>query len=269
MSIELASFLAPGSLVGTVTHRVCEFLSVQDLIEHIASASVARGDQPTEAPKVDSGHNSPGVGDSKKRIETEKHGRPSYVSGGSTKGPRESVIRQRDVHPTIKEIPTGGGGDEAGGGTRALVPPWATPHQTTVISRRCVIADGSRGVVHPGVTKGCTLDAKEVDGENKKKHDGTNLVEMLMGLGKHPMAALEAIGGGVHHLLRGIPLLALLEWAARGASSVLGVTFRVVLLPYDLAQGAWSYVVRTLEAILDVATEVSFPLETRVALITS
>lgn len=40
METDLASFLAPaGSLLGEVTQRVLEFLSVQDLLEYVASSA--------------------------------------------------------------------------------------------------------------------------------------------------------------------------------------------------------------------------------------
>lgn len=89
-----------------------------------------------------------------------------------------------------------------------------------------------------------------------RKTSDPNLLGILIGLGLHPWAALGAIRGGVSHILGGVPLLALLRWAAGGASAVLGITFRVALLPYDVTRGVVSYVVGSLEAMLNVATEV-------------
>lgn len=91
---------------------------------------------------------------------------------------------------------------------------------------------------------------------SKSRPQGPGLLGVLIGLGLHPWAALGALRGGVAHLLGGVPLLALLRWAAGGASTILGVSFRVALLPYDVTKGVVQYVVGSLEAMLNVATEV-------------
>ena len=93
-------------------------------------------------------------------------------------------------------------------------------------------------------------------GKHGGKQGGPNILGILIGLGLRPWAALGVLRGGVAHLLRGVPLLALLRWAAGGASAVLGLSFRVALLPYDVTTGVVGYVVGSLEAMLNVATEV-------------
>ncbi|CAM9377028.1 unnamed protein product [Ectocarpus sp. 4 AP-2014] len=103
--------------------------------------------------------------------------------------------------------------------------------------------------------------------KKESRRRSPSIFGVLLGLGLHPWVTLQggvaalqggvaALQGGVAHLLGGVPLLALLRWAAGGALAVLGVSFRVALLPYDVTKGAVAYVVGSLEAMLNIATEI-------------
>lgn len=101
------------------------------------------------------------------------------------------------------------------------------------------------------------------DGDDDKKttslcdeKPNPGVLGVLVGLGLRPWTAFGAIGGGVVHLLSGVPLLALLRWATGKASALLGMTFKVALLPYDITKGAVAHVVGSVEAMLKIATEV-------------
>lgn len=91
----------------------------------------------------------------------------------------------------------------------------------------------------------------------KEKEDkDTNILGILIGLGMKPLAAFGAIKDGLAYVVGGVPLLSLLQWAAEASSSILGVTFRIALLPYDVSRGVVVYVMRAVEAMLNVAKEV-------------
>lgn len=132
--------------------------------------------------------------------------------------------------PSVEVVVVGGGG---GGGAR---------------SKEEILADGDDN----DKTTSTTTTATNLD----KKENPTSVLGVLIGLGLRPWTAFGAIGGGVAHLLSGVPLLALLRWATGSASALLGMTFRVALLPYDVTKGAVCHVVGSIEAMLKVATEV-------------
>lgn len=315
METDLASFLAPaGSVLGEVTQRVLDFLSVQDLLEYVASSASShlgnddRGTSDAEEEEAGSPENprrqrqrSPSAGGVRA---VGGNARAAASSGDETKGGRS--LSPEDELPHHREnVSTTGAGDEAGGGSR---PP--TPHRSSSSSSRARAChederegdeewggnvecwsdayggvdgketsdtnedEGSsrrgsqrgRGVQvvvrHHGEGEGEMLSGTTKSGKNYRKKGeeegrrGPGVLGVLIGLGLHPWAALGALRGGVSHLLGGVPLLALLRWAAGGASAVLGVSFRVALLPYDVTKGVVAYVVGSLEAMLNVATEV-------------
>lgn len=100
----------------------------------------------------------------------------------------------------------------------------------------------------------------EMTTQRKGKEDkDTNILGILIGLGMKPLAAFGAIKDGLAHVVGGLPLLALLQWAAEASSSILGVTFRIALLPYDVSRGVVLYVMGAVEAMLNVAKEVCIP----------
>lgn len=102
-------------------------------------------------------------------------------------------------------------------------------------------------------------EERSTDGDDKTtslENESPSVLGVLIGLGLRPWTAFGAIGEAVAHLLSGVPLLALLRWATGSASALLGMTFRVALLPYDVTKGAVSHVVGSIEAMLKVATEV-------------
>ncbi|CAM9373618.1 unnamed protein product [Ectocarpus fasciculatus] len=117
--------------------------------------------------------------------------------------------------------------------------------------------DGNGGLLGPA-TRSSSSSSSPKKKESRRR--SPSIFGVLVGLGLHPWATLQggvaALQGGAAHLLGGVPLLALLRWAAGGASAVLGVSFRVALLPYDVTKGVVSYVVGSLEAMLNIATEI-------------
>lgn len=298
MTTDLASFLAPESLIGTISQRVCEFLSVQDLVQYVASAAATpapsrpasgavecgeRAKEPINTPDLhlhnnskrytgkagDGGHQrdrraQPADGDASAngsqrtgRKSDNEQGRssrrnsnPRSSSSGKGGSGRWREVRVNKSPPPEEDVPKEGGGDEAGGSARTHTPRLSIPHQPAIRTA----GDGQ----HDNGCGNGEADGKQCDvGGGGEGGEGTyNVFGVLLGLGLQPWVALGMIGGGVSNLLRGVPLFALLRWAASGASSVLGVTFRVALLPYDVTRGVVSYVVGALEAMLNVATEV-------------
>lgn len=315
METDLASFLAPaGSLLGEVTQRVLEFLSVQDLLEYVASSASSHlgnnnndsgGAPAAEEEEAGSPENprrqrqpfpSPGIGALRAGGGSNARATPrGETANGRGLSPEEELPHRRE------NVSSTGAGDEAGGGSR---PP--TPHRGGGgggRARERHHEDEEKGRLGSDAGEQQWRDDQYVDGQetysdtkeggeyssrrgggqrdrvgvqvvvrhigeremlsgtptnsSKKNNQGPgNLLGVLIGLGLHPWAALGALRGGVAHLLGGVPLLALLRWAAGGASTVLGVSFRVALLPYDVTKGAVRYVVGSLEAMLNVATEV-------------
>ncbi|CAN0331682.1 unnamed protein product, partial [Hapterophycus canaliculatus] len=323
MEIDLASFLSPaGSLLGEVTQRVLEFLSVQDLIEYVASSASSNNGNVTSTGGVSAVEEEADSPENHRRGRQERSspaasGRGVWVeaavrrgkggqaalpnrtncggsdgSGGSS--PEDELPHRREKRSTT------GAGDEAGGGSR---PP--TPFCRSDDARICpgnrqaeeeeeewgdvsaingkwsasgendgygeVDGGGRGGWFDPtkqgeegayrqngggGGFQAAALHRhaeSEVLGQLKPRCTNASrpagkdgVFGVLIGLGLHPWAALGALRGGVAHLLGGIPLLALLRWASGGASTVLGVSFRVALLPYDGTKGLVGYVVGSL-----------------------
>lgn len=251
MSTDLATFLAPGSLVGTVTQRVCEYLSVQDLLQHIAS--VVNASDQNDAAERNSGTPEITLEERKKRLEAGNLRRRDYPASSAGFSPRSRDVWQQEGQ-LLENIPNEGGGDEAGGGKRSCLSHVATSRQTDVRELCSGSSSTSGQASREASRRRCIRDEEDQRREGEEKHDG--LLGLLIGLGTQPLATVGALGGSLASLLGGLPLLALLRWAAERAASVLGVTFRVALLPYDMTRGAVSYVVGAVEAILDVATEV-------------
>lgn len=306
MSTDLASFLAPGSLLSGVTQRITEFLSVQDLLKYVASsgthdasslelsASAAsaspgrKGAAPFEASA--GGHTGKYNGE---RSLADSRSQPAAVccGDGSYQG------NWQDMSSREEEIAQGpGAGDEAGGVTRKVRLRNSVPYNHSATESpplgqgRCgpVASSSIKGSVggrdrrrhhHKqqqrrqqtpgmgiaagggvGVSRGSRHEEQKRGEREQHQENKFGIFGVLLGLGLHPFAAIGMIGGGVSHgvshFLGQMPLLALLRWAAGGAEMVLGVTFRVALLPYDVTRGVVSYVVGTLEAMLNVATEV-------------
>lgn len=326
MEVDLASFLSPaGSLLGEVTQRVLDFLSVQDLIEYVASSASSNNSNVTgtapsdsaaaeeeagspENPRRQQPQRSPRGGWVQASVRGGKSGQQVAVAtcGGSSSGssPEGELPHRREKRSST------GAGDEAGGGSRPPTPyrrsdaeafPENEPEEdeewgdVSAINGECptsgdhddrygggeregwfdpskqeeqnsyrqrsgggsgaqVVAVSRRGegeALDPTKPRSCTSFSRE-----KGKDNNGGVVGILIGLGLHPWAALGALRGGVVHLLGGVPLLALLRWASGGASAVLGLSFRVALLPYDVTKGLVGYVVGSLEAMLNVATEV-------------
>lgn len=92
-----------------------------------------------------------------------------------------------------------------------------------------------------------------------KEDQGTNILGILIGLGMKPLAAFGAMKNSLTHVVGRVPLLALLQWAAEASSSILGVTFHIALMPYDVSRGVVMYVMGAVEAMLNVAKEVCTP----------
>lgn len=309
MSTDLASFLAPGSLLGGVTQSIMEFLSVQDLLQYVASSAtddVSSPERPSNlaaaaapaSPRTKSSHLlEPSAGGHNgyrhEDCSSSADSRSQDVAGrggGSDQGDRP------DASSWEEEIPQGpGAGDEAGGVTRTLKPLGSAHYDHSAtdappLERRgggavaSSSSDGNvgggdrryerhkqqhqhrqargKGTAAGGGGRSSEKRREEEQGGKQEEHgqSGFGVFGVILGLGLQPFAALGVIGGGVSHavfhLLGRVPLLALLRWAAGGAEMVLGVTFRVALLPYDVTRGVISYVVGTLEAMLNVATEV-------------
>ncbi|CAB1100163.1 unnamed protein product [Ectocarpus sp. CCAP 1310/34] len=330
MEVDLASFLAPaGYLLGEVSQRVLDFLSVRDLIEYVASSSRTspecggdsdadtaervtkeEADYP-ENPRLRRQH--PGQG-------RDFEGKPLWggSSGPATTGrnlsPEEEVPHRLHRNNGSVHGSTTGAGDEAGGCSRPPSPclsakadprrrdkkqqEWGGDDDTECSdynnssSRfvddcgRAPAAGGPASTLggecspRTGGSSGCGVQVVVVGGRRRDAKGGLlgptsrsnsspkkesrrrspSIFGVLVGLGLHPWATLHgglaALQGGVAHLLGGVPLLALLRWAAGGASAVLGVSFRVALLPYDVTKGAVAYVVGSLEAMLNIATEI-------------
>lgn len=329
MEVDLASFLAPaGDLLGEVSQRVLEFLSVRDLIEYVASSSTSSpecggGDSDADTAERVTKEEVDFPENPRRRRQHPGRGQEQTLRGGSS-GP--ATTTGHNLSPE-DEVPhrlhsnnggmhsissTTGAGDEAGGGSR---PP--SPHLSTKTNprrrdnkqqewggdgTRCSGYDKSRFVGDFSTAAGaggsattatlggersprssrCGVQVVVVGGRRRDAKGGAlgpasssssrspkkeprrrspSIFGVLVGLGLHPWATLQggvaALQGGVAHLLGGVPLLALLRWAAGGASAVLGVSCRVALLPYDVTKGVVSYVVGSLEAMLNIATEVS------------
>lgn len=253
--MDLVSFLVPGSSIGTIAQRVCEYLSVQDLIEYIASIS-SRREQTPKGAEDPSSNPDPTPSNPKFVLETESYRKRVPVGRGCVGGLWKPEGWQTGESHLVEMI-TQGGGDEAGGGARTLSRHWATPNYCGAVIRQqssSAHLNGKASVDQGNERHSCTLE--DFSCQSKGKDNGLNIIGLLIGLSMQPWAALGAIGGGVSHLLSSLPLLTLLRWAAGGAASVLGVTFRVALLPYGVIRSVVSHVVGALEAMLDVATEV-------------
>lgn len=104
--------------------------------------------------------------------------------------------------------------------------------------------------------KGSTSDCNGDDGSEGGAGVISKVFGVLLELGPYPRAALGAVREGVLNLIRGVPLLAFLRWASEGASTVLGVSFRVAFLPFDVTKGIVSHVVGSLQVMLTIAYEV-------------
>ncbi|CBN77895.1 conserved unknown protein [Ectocarpus siliculosus] len=335
MEVDLASFLAPaGDLLGEVSQRVLEFLSVRDLIEYVASSSPTSpecgGDRDADTAERVTKDEADYPENPRRRRQHSVSGRDferqplrGGSSGPATMGrnlsPEEEVPhRLHSNNGSMHFISTTGAGDEAGGGSRPPSPylsaktdprrrdnkqqEWegdvdtecsnydnsssrfvgdcstATPAgglASTLGGECSPRTGGSSGCgVHVVVVGGRRRDAKggllgpasrsssssSSSPQKESRRRSPSIFGVLVGLGLHPWATLQggvaALQGGVAHLLGGVPLLALLRWAAGGASAVLGVSFRVALLPYDVTKGAVAYVVGSLEAMLNIATEI-------------
>lgn len=300
MSVDLSSFLDSGSLLGGITQRICELLSVQDLLEFVSSvtepSSTADSSTPEHLPDREKTIHSlleNGTRSGAEFCASGESGACSREAFTSAGGPSSSKQEWSDfaghycgrhVSPPEEEIPRGpGGGDEAGGGTRSnSTRPSSTPYEhragmsggheglggdggaggTTSVDRKRVVKHQQeyqqRHQRHQPESRARGGASEETAAAGEKQQQGSfNLLGTLIGLGlQTPLAALGVIQGGVSHVLRGVPLLALLRWAAGGAEMVFGVTFKMVLLPYDVTKGVISYVVGTLESMLNVATEV-------------
>ena len=336
METDLESFLSPaGSLLGDVTQRVLGFLSVQDLVQYVATSSStteAAAAAVTGSPDYPR-HQLPPTRDGRwgEGTPSPTRYRPAARgfdnrSGSAGYGLRQQADFYRESRPSPEdELPheyeyeyeiSRGEGDEAGGSSRP--PPPRFPSRSEDGERRLmrwvddeddeeeeveedygdeevggcwgerrrrVVSDGQLFV---SSKKGGARDAPSVEvvvvggggggGARSKeerlaggnngdktttktttgldKESPTSVLGVLIGLGLRPWTAFGAIGGGVAHLLSGVPLVALLRWATGSASALLGMTFRVALLPYDVTKGAVCHVVGSIEAMLKVATEV-------------
>ncbi len=298
-----------------------EFLSVQDLIEYVASSASSLvgndddGVSSSEAAEEEEGAGSPEI----PRRQRQRSASGAKGAGGAARAAAAGAAVSRngggatvnrglspedELPHRLEKSSTTGAGDESGGGSRPPTPyrdcgeaqeqrwrrdrdepgydeEWggsggskgesgsdrrggedSSPRShgggrgIRVVVRRHedveLLDGGAGGAKQSGRGRG----RKKKEREGQQQH-GPSILGVLIGLGLRPWAALGALRGGVAHLLGGVPLLALLRWAAGGASAVLGLSFRVALLPYDVTKGAVGYVVGSLEAMLNVATEVS------------
>lgn len=316
---DLASFLSPaGSVLGDVTQRVFEFLSVQDLIQYVASSTSDNGKDEVDSPEHQSRRRSStpsggGGGRGGAAVHPCRQGAPAVFDSSNGKAVVGAQVgcsreRKRASSNPEEELPhrhqvsarsSRGEGDEAGGRSRAPIPRDRKAQRDDDLcaddydeeeglggggGEFCCDGEGECGAfnkearfisagrgsgglgVEVVVLGACHRKEEEEEGEEERldgktkskpcKNEGPSILGILIGLGLHPWAALGAIRGGVAHLLGGVPLLALLRWAAGGAAAVLGVSFRVALLPYDVTKGVVLYVVGSLEAMLNVAMEV-------------
>lgn len=307
MEIDLASFLAPaGSLLGDVTQRVLEFLSVQDLVQYVATSNLEE-DNSSSSSSIDSncearsstkisqqqnptdaagglGYRDQGFSRRSAQDDFDGGYRDGARRAGSSTSPEEEPPRRASQTSSAR-----GGGDEAGGRSRAPTPrraanrggvmqdhppggerSWDDREYGLGNHEGIVSASGGGGGVDVVVVGRNEKDSADSsfshNGGGRRRRGGgggkgvISALGFVIGLGLHPWTALGAIRGGVAHLLGdllgGVPLLAFLRWAAGGASAVLGLSFRVALLPYDVTKGVVSYVVGSLEAMLTIATEV-------------
>ena len=195
------------------------------------------------------------------------------------------------IPPNYSDCKSSSGGDEAGGSSLAAVPDRSKAPQPPEAqarenegdreggssnesslkvrqNRASAPAGGHVGISGRGIEVSVVDDnehRRASDGERPKKRathgngqgeEDVNLLRLLVGLGLKPWAAFGAIRDGLAQVLHGVPLLGLLQWAAGASSSILGMTFRVTLLPYDITKGVVGYVMGSVEAVLNVANEV-------------
>ncbi|CAM9396168.1 unnamed protein product [Ectocarpus sp. 12 AP-2014] len=138
MEVDLASFLAPaGDLLGDVSQRVLEFLSVRDLIEYVASSSPTSpecgGDSDADTAERVTKEEADNPENPRRRRQHPGKGRDfegqplrEGSSGPATTGrnlsPEEEVPHRLHSNNRSMRSSTTGGGDEAGGGSRPPSP---------------------------------------------------------------------------------------------------------------------------------------------------